>query len=547
MRWQKVTTGLIAIYDINKGWRQNIYIPTDMNREEDNKLVEIFTRVNLSDLPAISEHIDEIRTLSADSQSTISDMVQVVMKDYGLTIKILREVNSAYYTSKGAVSKISVAAGKLGFDLVLERALELPVIEDFVQAGLEEGDILAFSTKAFLSATLARTIAVEQKIYVPPEDAFGCALLHHLGKGIVLLYLPDIHREVVEYQTTGSSEEESSRNILKGLTYSEVGMEIARAWNFSETLVNAMDPDPPDPIGINDSERYLYNLACFSNRLVDAVCGLTHTNILLDRFGELFRLDKEEALRLLDKSAKSVRKLSAAHKRGLAHFKIQGRIRALEKTVVTGSVRPKMAKAFQEDGHDLQTTTGSGVEAGGTAWADKKERQSRPKSIGDFIQAINIALKGQFNLDQFVGLLLGGLHKGIGFDRVILTALVIQPDSMALVGRFGIGDIPGNEVRSFKHSLCDPGHIITRCMIGRQDTAVKKACPHDTPSGIKNLVTDRFLYLMPVSVENEPVGLLYLDRRPGRQPLSNAQIKAAKVFRDLMAKGIRMKIDEFCL
>ncbi|MEA2084496.1 MAG: HDOD domain-containing protein [Thermodesulfobacteriota bacterium] len=518
-----------------------------MNRQEDNKLVEIFTRVNLSDLPAMSEHIDEIRTLAADSQSTMSDMVRIVMKDYGLAIKILREANSAYYTSKRAVSTISVAAGKLGFNLVLERALELPVIEDFVQAGLEEGDILAFSTKAFLSATLARTIAVKQKIYVSPEDAFGCALLHHLGKGIVLLYLPDIHREVVEYQTTGSSEEESARNILKGLTYSEIGMEIARAWNFSETVVNSMDPDPPDPIGVNDTERYLYNLACFSNRLVDAVCGLTHTNILLDRFGELFGLDKEEALRLLDKSAKSVRKLSAIHKRGLAHFKIRGRIRALEKTVVTGSVRPKMAKAFQEGGRDRETTTGAGVEAGGTAGAGENERQSRPKSIGDFIQAINTALKGQFDLEQFVGLLLGGLHKGIGFDRVILTALVIQPDSMALVGRFGIGDISGDEVRRFEHSLSDPGHVITRCLIGRQDTAVKRVGPRDTPSGIKNLVKDRFLYLLPVSVDNEPVGLLYLDRRSGRQPLSKAQLKAAKVFRDLMAKGVSMKMDEFCL
>lgn len=324
----------------------------------------------------------------------------------------------------------------------------------------------------------------------------------------------------MEYHTTGSSEKESSRNILKGLTYSEVGMEIARAWNFSETLVNVMDPDPPDPIGVNDSARYLYNLACFSNRLVDAVCGLTHTNILLDRFGELFRLDKEEALRLLDKSAESVRKLSAAHKRGLAHFKIQGRIRALEKTVVTGSVRPKMVKAFQEGGRDLQTTTGSGLEASGT---DKKERQSRPKSIGDFIQAINIAFKGQFNFDQFVGLLLGGLHKGIGFDRVILTALVIQPDSMALMGSFGIGDISGDEVRRFKHSLSDPGHVITRCLIGRQDTAVKKACPKDTPSGIKNLVTDRFLYLMPVSVDNE-TGRAFV---PGPQTRPAAPVKGA--------------------
>jgi len=59
-------------------------------------------------------------------------------------------------------------------------------------------------------------------------------------------------------------------------------------------------------------------------------------------------------------------------------------------------------------------------------------------------------------------------------------------------------------------------------------------------------VKDRFLYLLPLFVDNEPVGLLYLDRRPGRQPLSEAQLKAAKVFRDLMAKGIRMKMEEFC-
>ncbi len=505
-----------------------------MNRKEDNKLVEIFTRVNLSDLPAMSEHIDEIRALAADSKSTMEDMVQVVMKDYGLAVKILREANSAYYQSKRAVSTISVAAGKLGFDLVLERALELPVIEDFVQAGLEQDDILAFSTKAFLSAMFARTIALEQKIHVSLEDAFICALLHHMGKGIVLLYLPDLHREVLEYRTSGLSEQESARNILK-VTYSEVGVEIARAWNFPETIVNAMDPDPPEPIGVNDSKGYLYNLACFSNRLVGGVCDVTHTNILLDRFGELFGLDKEEAIRLLDKSAKSMRKLSSVHKRGLAHFKISGRIRALEKTVVTGSVRPKMAKAFQNGVSDRETTIGPG----------QKERQTQPKSVGDFICAVNDALKGQFDLDQFVGLLMGGLHKGIGFDRVILTALEIHPDSMALVGRFGTGDISEDEVRSFEHSLSDPGHVITQCLIGRQDKAVKRAGPGTVPRIIENLVKDRFLYLLPISVDNEPVGLLYLDRRPGRQPLSEAQLKAAKVFRDLMAKGIRMKMDQF--
>lgn len=42
-----------------------------MNRKEDNKPVEIFTRVNLSDLPAMSEHIDEIRAPAADSRSTM--------------------------------------------------------------------------------------------------------------------------------------------------------------------------------------------------------------------------------------------------------------------------------------------------------------------------------------------------------------------------------------------------------------------------------------------------------------------------------------------
>lgn len=327
-----------------------------MGRKVDNRLTEVFACFNLSDFPALQEHAIAVNRLAASANSTMQQMMDVCQKDYGLTAKLLREANSAYFSHARPVCSLPAAATRLGLAAIQSHLGGITVLED-VSDMLAKEEIVSLISKSFLSACLARIICATKRYAFPPDEAFVCSLLHKTGKLTTLLFLPDRHRRVVALMENGASEEEATRHVFYGLSFPELGMELGRFWNFSERIIAAMEPEPPPPRGVNDPEGILQCLSSLSNSLVEAVCESSgQSNILLDRYGKALSLDKEEALKMLEKSLAEAKSSGKTYRQCLLGYKVSGKILRMENLLI-GSIRKKTGAVRRQKAREKSSTT----------------------------------------------------------------------------------------------------------------------------------------------------------------------------------------------
>lgn len=188
------------------------------------KLEEVFAQINMSELPAMSVHVQELLALTSGKRSVNYDaLAEIILHDYSLTHKVLQFANSAYFALGQKVSTVSMAVAVLGFDTVRDLALGIVLYDDFIQAGVDTDEISVLMTRSFLAAVLARKLTESRYLKVLPEEAFICSLMRNLGKMIVCIYLPSVYQNISAEAQQGFSEDAAARGGLDGLTYAELG------------------------------------------------------------------------------------------------------------------------------------------------------------------------------------------------------------------------------------------------------------------------------------------------------------------------------------
>jgi HD-like signal output (HDOD) protein len=282
----------------------------------------------------MSDHVEELLRLLNRDESSAEEIAGIILKDASLTTKLLQVVNSAFYSRGTPISNVSRAITALGLTTVKELAVSLALFEDFIKAGVEKEEISKLLALCFLSATQAKILCKVKKINVPEEDVYICTLLHQLGKLIILVYLPELYRKAQELIDRGYSDEFAAKTVLNDLTFSTVGMEIARFWNFSEKIVLSMGPNPPQPTNKFDSQLYLLNVAAFCNRLSWTLCYGSNLELgeLILHYGPMMDLSKREAFGLASKSLDIAETMPDNIIRfGLAKLKVRAKIAQKER------------------------------------------------------------------------------------------------------------------------------------------------------------------------------------------------------------------------
>ncbi len=495
-------------------------------------LSEIFAKMNLGELPAMSHNVHSLIALTSNSRAAGAELSRVILKDYSLTNKVLQIVNSAYYALGRPCNSISKAVTILGFDAIRDMAMAIALFEDFVKSGIDKEGISKLMTRAFLSGLQARDLVIKKGLNVSPEEGFICALLHNLGRIIVCIYLPDWHREIEEKIAGGLTPNAACRMVFNDLTFREIGTEVAKFWNLSERVVLAMDDTCDAPRHKYDTEGYLQNLANFSNLLVDAVCEGENLADIFQKYGAMLSVEPEEALASLNKGIEVSEAYSEPIRNGLLKLKIRAHIRTAENNAKRGV----WSAAVPEDQQTKKTA--AGLAASPPSEALEALPISADKSVNDFIRDITESLMGNFELNDFYVNLLEALYRGIGFDRVILAIVNVQPTKVVLVGRFGLGEIDPEGTNRFEHPLAGP-YAIPNAMKQGKDMIIPANQPSAFPDSLHYLVKDRNVYLFPILIDTKAIGLIYLDRKAARPLLDQTMIKNVRLFRDFAVMAIR--------
>ncbi len=247
-------------------------------------LDSVTSKVN--DLPALPTIVNDVMKLTEDPNSTVKDLERVIMKDPGLTTRILRLANSVHYGYARRISTISEASILLGFEAIKSMTLAASVnglmIKKVPGYGLNENELWIQSQSC---ALISRYIA--KKLRYPYADlAYVAGLLRDIGKVIISYYLVDYSKEImIKLEENPNLSFVDAEETVLGFNHSQIGAKVAKKWNLPDELIEAIEyHHDPEKATVN------YKLTAIIH-LADAITMMLGIGLGVD--GLIYNLSKE--------------------------------------------------------------------------------------------------------------------------------------------------------------------------------------------------------------------------------------------------------------
>lgn len=190
-------------------------------------------------MPAFPKSVQRVLELTRDVNSTPKDLVEVIDKDPVLTVKILKVVNSAYYSLPKQITSVGHSVVYLGFNTIKNLALSIASIGMLPKSNEAGFDGQQYLLHSLATAAIAKQIAMKSGD-ADPMDCFIAGLLHDFGKVVLAQFMPKEFRVALEVsQQEGSSLHLALRDSL-GVDHAVVGAMLVEKWRFAPQLVETI-------------------------------------------------------------------------------------------------------------------------------------------------------------------------------------------------------------------------------------------------------------------------------------------------------------------
>ncbi len=192
------------------------------------------------DLPSLPMVVSKIVELVDNPKTNAATLSRLIATDPGLTARMLKLANSAFYGFPRRIGTINLAIVVLGFNTVKDLGVSSSLVDRFnISHEVTGFDMTGFWEHSIGTAIAARMISREGNYRVVGE-AFVTGLLHDIGRLVIVRYLP---QEFTEIQRLQEKKDyllwEAEKEIL-GLCHAEIGGLLTRRWNLPEQIVDAI-------------------------------------------------------------------------------------------------------------------------------------------------------------------------------------------------------------------------------------------------------------------------------------------------------------------
>jgi two-component system, cell cycle response regulator len=201
-----------------------------MTREQTLKTI-----LSSGTLPTLAPVASKLVEISAREETTIADIADLVSKDISLSAKVLRVVNSAFYSFPQKISTIQQAVSILGINAVRNLAFSFSFLAIEPEGRTDAFDYRNFWGHSLAGGVSARLIAARVRNH-DLEEFFIVGLLQNAGQLFLARAFPEGYAQVLaRVADTGGSIHEAEEAIL-GAEHSFVGSEVFKAWRFPEGI-----------------------------------------------------------------------------------------------------------------------------------------------------------------------------------------------------------------------------------------------------------------------------------------------------------------------
>jgi HD-like signal output (HDOD) protein len=191
----------------------------------------------------------ELKKVLEDPNKSLDDAGNVIMNDPALTMRLLKLVNSAYFSFPSRISTVSKAISLVGSKELQNLVLATLIIDKFTAQPGGMMSMREFWAMSLRGALMAKELALTLhcKNNEVKESIFICGLLHEIGKLVFYCRIPELAQKIgLIIEQTGEAEVDVEQQVL-GFNHYDAGAELARLWNLPtiipETIAQHCHPD----------------------------------------------------------------------------------------------------------------------------------------------------------------------------------------------------------------------------------------------------------------------------------------------------------------
>lgn len=463
------------------------------------------------DFPALSESLFKINKIVEDDDKGFDELANAIVEDFALTNKILKIVNSAYYRrSGGEIKTISRAVSMLGFDAIRSIAVSLILIDhlhDKAQAKQLKDQVIS----CLYSGVFAKNLADKSGL-IKKEEVFLSGIFHNLGKLLSIFYFNEESLEIEKLVKEEKISEEQAAIQVLGVSYSRLGVAIAKEWELPNYIVNTINPYDTKAnsrrMQLNDEEK-MHSISSLSNELTDLIeknedADWRHQSVKLWRqYTPQLNLKDSDLTGLADQAKEDLIDLNSILNINMSKSSIIEGLNAKEpednvisaqspSTEQTLVIEPKKKKVEAVPVNDDTQTPEIILKAG--------------------IDDISAMLTEEYSVTDVFRLCMEVMYRALGFDHAVVC--MVNHKQKRMDAKFGHG-INNTFLEQFRFPLKyqpDVFHLALEKGIDVfiADTTDEKIIKK-IPAWYQQIIEAETFIVLPVMVKNKPIGLFYGD------------------------------------
>lgn len=435
------------------------------------------------EIPVFSNTIQRINSVVDDDTTSAMELARIIMADTTLTAKILKLGNSVHYNPSGqSIATLTRAVVILGCSQIQEMALTCTFIEA-MQSARNKRRASQEIARSLHAATQARAMAALMRD-PSPEEMFVATLLFNIGHIAFSFFEQAIGDEIDKLMLDDKLPPDKAEKRVLGFTLRQLGAALSKTWNLAGLTEEVFSGRSLRPERVQ-LVKYCHDLV-----------------IAAEQHGwnaEPTRKIAQDLARLLDKPVRAVLNLAQDNAKTAAEIAVQLGANDAAKLI------PLRARSelFADDA-DANTVVDP------TSLLIRVHRD------------ITSLLSSDFNINVLFELVLESIHRGLQMDRTLFA--LITPDRKYLKEKSSHGwTAAGSRYPTHIALNSQPPHILTHALSQTDALWVRP----DADPGVQALFTQSIqttlgmheCFLIPLSLNRKPIGLIYADRAISGAPL----------------------------
>jgi len=455
------------------------------------------TRVVRENMPIFTRTVHCVAGMAGSEERSLSELAWSILEDPSLTTQVLKLANSIYYNPcSRRISTVTRALMRLGADKIKEMCLAIALVEA-VLSSLHKEKVAVEVSRAFHAAVQARRMAIRRDLF-GPEEIFIAALLTRIGNIVFWCFAGEVGEKLESAMSNGGPEDLAEIEIL-GFKLERLTLRLSQEWKLSNLLESVLrDKKGTDP------RVHSIKLGCALSRACESGWDSPRVKEIIKEAGAFLQLSEDATVEALHESARVAAEITEAY----------GAKKSSRLIPLPEEVQPPAPPPAAEIKHEYP----------------KPDQHVQLCSLRDLSTLVTC---GEGDLNMVLSIVLEGIYRGIGMDRVVFALLT--PDREHLTGKHGLGCIDEGWVAKLRIAL-DPwvpnilGHLLKK---GRPIWVTAK--PDDS---IKPLLTKELFHLTgggpffaaPVAFKSTIIGVVYADRNQSGRSLDEESFESFVFF-----------------